>query len=79
MWAEGIVVRDIEYRKCGIEPQSYLSEGGRWRAKAMVSVSDSASVNTVPVFGQLDRTFATEEQADAWAVEIANKWINERG
>ncbi len=45
----------------------------------MVSVSDSASVNTVPVFGQLDRTFATEEQADAWAVEIAKKWINERG
>ena len=72
-------MRNIEYRECRIEPQSYLSDGGRWRAKAIVVVNDCASVSTVPVFGHLDRTFATEEQADAWAVEIAKKWINERG
>jgi hypothetical protein len=72
-------MRNVEYREYRIEPQSYLSDGGRWRAKAIVVVNDSASVSTVPVFGQLDRTFATEEQADAWAVEIAKTWINERG
>jgi len=47
-------------------------------AKAIVVVSDRGLVRTIPVFGPL-RTFATEEEADAWAVEIAKTWINKRG
>ena len=71
-------MRDIEHRGCRIEPQPYLSVGGRWMAKAIVVVSDRGLVRTIPVFGPL-RTFATEEEADAWAVEIAKTWINKRG
>ncbi len=72
-------MRDVEYRGRTIEPQSYQSYGGLWHPKAIVVTSDGGSVQTLPLFGPSDRTFATEDKANAYAVEMAKKWINERG
>jgi len=35
---------DLEYKGWLIETQSYESEGGRWRPKALVSIHEGGSV-----------------------------------
>ena len=69
---------DSEYRGCGIEVQSYRSDGGRWRPKAIVSISDGRTLRLNPVFAPLERTFDTEQDADAYAVLMAQKWVDDK-
>jgi hypothetical protein len=67
-----------EYREWTIEPQSYEADGELWHPKASVTTHKGGSVLTVPIVAHLDITFATEAAANAYAVEMAKKWIDER-
>jgi hypothetical protein len=31
---------EVDYKDCKIEPQSYKSDGARWRPKALVSIHE---------------------------------------
>ena len=62
---------DVEYKGWRIEPQSYQSDDDRWRPKAMVAIFS--------VLAPPDVRFDTEQDADAYAIKIAKKWIDDRG
>jgi hypothetical protein len=62
-----------------IEPQSYETDGGQWHPKAIVVIHEGGSVRTLPIVSHIDTTFATEAEANAYAVEMAKKWMDERG
>ena len=62
---------DVEYKGWRIEPQSYQPDGDRWRSKAMVSI--------FTVLAPPDVVFDTEQDADAYAIKMAKKWIDDRG
>jgi len=68
-----------QYRGWAIEPQSYESDGRRWRPKAMVSAAEGGTLRTYPVSAPLDVMFDTEREADGYAVAMAKKWIDDRG
>jgi hypothetical protein len=70
---------EVQYKGREIETQSYQSDGARWRPKAMVITFGGGSVHTQPVSAPQDVTFETEQEADAYAVKMAQKWIDERG
>jgi len=67
-----------ERRGRTIEPQSYQSNGGQWRPKAILVTHEGGSVRTLPLVAHVDITFATEREAKAYAVEMAKNWIDER-
>lgn len=69
---------EIEHRCRIIEPQSYRTAGERWRPKALIIPNQGGSVRTSPVFAPPDKTFATEEEANRYAVEMAKRWVDER-
>ncbi len=70
---------DVQYKSWVIEPQSYKSDGERWRPKALVSIHEGGSVRVHHVAAPLDVMRDTEADADAYAVEMAKKWIDDRG
>ena len=59
--------------------QSYESDGSRWRPKATVITFEGGSAHMHPVSAPLDVMFDTEQEADGYAVKMAQKWIDERG
>ena len=61
---------DVQYKGWQIEPQSYQPDGDRWRPKAMVSI--------FPVLAPPGVMFDTEQDADAYAIKMAKKWIDDR-
>ncbi len=70
---------DVQYKGWAIEPQSYESDGRRWRPKALVSAVDGGTLRMYPVSAPLAVMFDTEREADAYAIEMAKKWIDDRG
>jgi hypothetical protein len=70
---------DFHYKGWVIESQSYKSDGDRWRPKAPVSVFQGGSVRVHQVPAPLDATHDTAEDANAYAVAMAKKWIDDRG
>lgn len=66
----------MHYRGRIVEVQSYSSEG-RWRPKALVITDDGNLVRVQKVLDLLDRTFTSKEVADAYAVEMAKKWVDD--
>jgi hypothetical protein len=70
---------DVHYKGWMIKAQSYRSDGNRWRPKALVSVYQGGSVRVHQVPTPLNATHDTEEDADACAVAMAKKWIDDRG
>ena len=73
------MAKSIVYRGRTIEPQAYQSDGEQWRPKAIVVTHEGGSVQTLPIVSHIDTMFATEAEANAYAVEMAKKWIDERG
>jgi len=73
------MTKGIVYRGRTIEPQAYQSDGEQWRPKAIVVTHEGGSVQTLPIVSHIDTMFATEAEANAYAVEMAKKWIDERG
>ena len=70
---------DVQYKGWVIEAQSYKSDSGRWRPKALVSIHEAGNLRTHVVPAPLERMFDTEADADAYAVEMAKKWIDDKG
>lgn len=68
----------LDHRGRIIEPQSYLSDGDRWRPKAVLGTHEDRSVRPLPIVAHVNITFATEREANAYAVEMTKKWIDER-
>lgn len=68
----------IEYHGWGIEVQAYESDGGGWRPKAAVVGYERGSLQGTIVVAPLATTFGTVAEADAYAIEMAKKWIDER-
>jgi hypothetical protein len=69
----------VQYNGWLIEAQSYKSDAGRWRPKAIVSISEGGTVRTYQVTAPPNVTFDTEPKADAYAVPMAKKWIEDNG
>jgi len=70
---------EVHYKGWEIEAQSYESDGRRWRPKALVSAVEGGTLRMHPVSAPLATMFDTEREADAYAVEMAKKWIDDRG
>jgi hypothetical protein len=69
-----------QYKGWMIEPQFYLSDGGhRWRPKAVISAVGGGTVRTHSVSAPSAVMFDTEWEANAYAVEMAKKWIDDLG
>jgi hypothetical protein len=69
----------IQHRARTIEPQSYQSDDNKWRPKAIIETEDGGAVRTDPVWAPSEVTFPTEAIANACAVEMGKRWIDERG
>jgi hypothetical protein len=70
---------EVQYKGRHIETQSYKSDDGRWRPKATVITFEGGSARPHPVSAPIDVVFDTEQEADGYAVEMAQKWIDVRG
>ena len=66
----------IDYKDCTIEVETYQSDGGRWRARAIVSQGGGAGANTRTVPDLDPTTRATEGEARDRAVALAKMWID---
>ena len=51
---------------------------GEWIARATIVVLDQRIEKRIPIFGRRQATFDTQEQADAYALELAKLWIDGR-
>jgi hypothetical protein len=70
---------ETEYMGWRIEPRSYLLDGNQWRPKAVVSRSvggQFTSLETPPA--PVSVMFGTRLEADAHAVDMAKKWIDDQ-
>ena len=67
---------DLEYKGWLIETQSYESEGGRWRPKALVSIHEGGSVRIRPLTSFKEMR-ETEADANTYALVMAKKWIDD--
>jgi hypothetical protein len=70
---------ETRYKGWEIEVQSFESDGGQWLPGAIVSVSSGGSVRTVRLPAPPDVAFNTEQDADQYAVALAQRWVDERG
>ena len=70
---------DIQYKGWVIEAQSYKSDGERWRPKALVSSHEGGSVRVHHVPAPLCVTHDTEADANAYAVQMAKTWVDDKG
>jgi hypothetical protein len=68
----------LRYKAWNIEPQSYQSHGSLWHPKAVVTISGGGGLRMHTVAARTNVICATKHDADAYAVEIAKKWIDER-
>jgi hypothetical protein len=71
-------MQDLEYKGWLIEAQSYESEGGRWRPKALVSIHEGGSVRIRPLTSFKEMR-DTEADANTYALEMAKKPIDDKG
>jgi len=68
----------IQYQGWGIEVQAYESDAARWRPKAAVVGYERGSLQGRIVVAPPAKTFGTVAEADAYAIEMAKQWIDER-
>ena len=70
---------DVQYKGWRIEAQSFKSDGGRWRPKALVSIDEGGRLRLPHVPAPLDVMCDTAAEANAYAVQMAKKWIDDKG
>ena len=73
------MAEEVQYRGWNIEQQSYKSERALWRPKALVSIREGGNVHAHNLTAPPGVMYATKQDADAYAIEMAKKWIDERG
>jgi len=71
---EGAMAKLIAYKGFVIEPNSYKLKAGAWVPRAWVIVDTSDRLTMHSVYSKIQRC-ATEEAADAAALELAKLWV----
>jgi hypothetical protein len=69
----------VQHKGREIKPQSYKSDGDRWRPKALLSIFEGGNLHMHPVMAPLTVMFDTEQDADTYAIKMAKKWIDDKG
>jgi hypothetical protein len=70
---------EVQYRGYVIEAQSYESDGARWRPHAVVIIHVDRSTREHHVSALPDVMCDTAQDANAYAVAMAKKWIDDQG
>lgn len=76
------MVRTITYKGHQIRPHAVPvsdSEEGEWEAQVTIRVSLLGDGREQPLRDPDDRTFATQEDAERYAVHIAMRWVDRHG
>jgi len=71
-------VRAKTYRGHRVELEAEQTKSGEWVARATIVVFENQKEKRIPIFGRRRGTFATQRQADAYALELAKLWIDGR-
>lgn len=64
------------YRGHRVELDSDEIRAREWVARATIVVVEDKKDKRIPIFGRRRATFATQRQADAYALELAKLWID---
>ena len=70
---------DVQYKGWVIEARSFESDGARWRPYAVVIIHVGRSTREHYVSALPDVVCDTEQDANAYAVAMAKKWIDDQG
>jgi hypothetical protein len=73
---EANVPDDVEYKGWVIEAQSHKSDGDRWRPHALAIIYVGPSTREHHVSALPNDMYDTEQDANAYAVEMAKMWID---
>ena len=68
---------DIQYKGWKIEAHSYKTDGAQWRPYAVAIASVGRSTRQHHVSAPPDIASYTEQDANAYAVVMARKWIDD--
>ncbi|MBM4298312.1 MAG: hypothetical protein FJ143_11290 [Deltaproteobacteria bacterium] len=71
-------MRSRTYRGHRVVFDAERNRRGEWIARATIVVVEQKKAKRIPIFGRRRGTFDSEEQADAYAFELAKMWINGR-
>ena len=71
-------MRSRTYRGHRVEFDAEQNRHGDWIPRATIVFVEHRKEKRIPIFGRRQGTFDTEQQADAYALEIAKMWINGR-
>jgi hypothetical protein len=71
-------MKKATYRRHTIELSSEQLPSGGWVAKATVLVVTGKVNKIIPIFGRRRASFDTKRQADAYALELAKLWVDEK-
>jgi len=70
---------DVQYKGWVIETRSFESDGARWRPYAVAITHVGRSTREHYVSALPDIVFDTEQEANAYAIAMAKKWIDDQG
>jgi hypothetical protein len=71
-------MRTKSYRGHSVELHSEEIHSGEWFARALIVIEENKRTKKIPIFGRRRATFETQQQADAYALELAKMWIDGR-
>lgn len=71
-------MRNDKYNDHRIDFDSEEIRQGQWIARATIVFLDNQMEKRIPIFGRRQATFDTQQQADAYALELAKLWIDGR-
>jgi hypothetical protein len=69
-------MRTKTYRGHRVELSSEETQTDEWVARATVVLADGKIEKRIPIFGRRRATLQTQQQADAYALELAKLWID---
>ena len=76
------MARTVTYRGHQIQAQAIPvpdSDEGEWAAQAVIRVPSPGGGREQPLRDPDDRIFATEEDAEGYAVHLAMRWVDRHG
>jgi hypothetical protein len=74
-----VQLMDYRHKDYIIRPQSEQLRSGRWSAKALVHLHRGGRLTVTPIYSEEGREFATESEANAYALQLARNWIDAHG
>ena len=71
-------MRNDNYNDHRIDFDSEEIRQGQWIARATIVFLENQTEKRIPIFGRRQATFDTQQEADAYALELAKLWIDGR-